>query len=188
MDDDVAVAVRRSPIIQMDRFVRQVKGELVRKRLRRRHDRHGVVVRQADALLEPGLRRIAVRNEFHDVLAEQHAQLGREVRDGPAVAGAWTERRSIAVKRLVVRQDRQIVEHHVAVGVVEMAVRVDQHAQRPGHLFRQRLAELARQTRILLRVDHQQPVRRFDRAGVEIAAGADPGMDAGGDSHKLRFG
>ena len=73
-------------------------------------------------------------------------------------------------QRLLVRQDRQILEHHIAVGVIEMAVRVDQHAQRLVHVRLQRIAELARKARVLLRIDDEQSVRRLDRAGIGIAA------------------
>ena len=187
IDDDVAVTMRRPPIVQMDDFVRQVKAELVRERLRRRHDRHDVVVGQADALLEPGLRRIAVRRQLHDVLAEQHAQLGGEIGDGPTVAGSRPKPLLHRDQRLFMRQDRQLGEHHVAVGVIEVAVRVDQHAQRLAGRGHERVAELARQPRILLGIDDKEPVGCFDRAGVGIASRSDPGMDAVRHGHELRL-
>jgi len=49
-DHDVAVAMRRAPIVQMQGVVGKMKAEVVGERLGRRRDRHAVVVRQADAL------------------------------------------------------------------------------------------------------------------------------------------
>ena len=85
------------------------------------------------------------------------------------------------------RQDRQFLEHHVAVGVVEMAVRVDQHPQRLIHRSGQCIAELARETWILLSIDDQKAVRCLDRAGVGIAARSDPGMDARRYGYEMGF-
>ena len=85
------------------------------------------------------------------------------------------------------REDRHVGEDDIAGGVVEMAMRVDQHADRLAGLGLDGGAKLARQPRILLRVDREQPVRSLDRARIGIAAGADPGIDAIGDGQELRL-
>jgi hypothetical protein len=66
-------------------------------------------------------------------------------------------------------------------------MRVDQHTQWLVHSRGQRIAELPRQTRILLGIDNEESIRRFDCTGVGITARSDPGMDIGRDGHKLRF-
>ena len=63
----------------------------------------------------------------------------------------------------------------------------DQHADRLAGLRLDRGTKLARQARILLRVDGDDPLWGLDRAGIGVAARADPGMDAVGDGQKLCF-
>jgi hypothetical protein len=85
------------------------------------------------------------------------------------------------------REDRQVVEHHVAMRVIEMTVGVDQHAQRLCSDCADRLPEPAAEPRSLLGIDDERAVGRLDRAGVGIAAGADPGMDTGRDRQESGF-
>jgi hypothetical protein len=86
-----------------------------------------------------------------------------------------------------VRQDRHIGEDDVAGGVVEMAMRVDEPGHRLAGLSLDGGAELFRKPRILLGVDGDDAGRRIDGAGIGIAAGADPGMNARGDGDELRL-
>ena len=66
----------------------------------------------------------------------------------------------------VMREDRHIGEYNVAGGVVEMTMRINQHADRLVGSGFDGGAKLACQPRILLRVDYEQPMRRIDDAGV----------------------
>src|ERR1051325_1407128 len=68
-----------------------------------------------------------------------------------------------------------------------MAVSVNDVTQRLAGLGRNRIAKRARQPRVLLRVDDDEAVRRLDRAGIGIAAGANPRMHAVGDCDELRL-
>ena len=84
-------------------------------------------------------------------------------------------------------ENREILEHDVAVGVIEMAVSVDQHSQRLAGRRTDCVPEHPPKARILLSIDDEHPVRGLDCTGVGIAAGPDPSMDAWGHGHEPRF-
>jgi hypothetical protein len=62
-------------------------------------------------------------------------------------------------KRLVVRQDRYVGEHDVAGGVIEMAMRIDQHIDALAGFCFDRGAKFLRQPWILLGIDGDEAVR-----------------------------
>ena len=68
----------------------------------------------------------------------------------------------------------QVLEHHVAVRVIEVAVRVNQHAQRLAGRCADRVPEHPTEARILLSIDDEHSVGRLDSTGIRVAAGADP--------------
>ena len=85
------------------------------------------------------------------------------------------------------RQDGRVGENRTARRVIEVAMGIDDGARRLAGLGERSIAKRARQPRILLGVDDDKAVRRFDRAGIGIAAGADPRMDALGDGDEMGF-
>jgi len=123
-------------------------------------------------------RRIVVGHELEDVLPEQEPDFCREVGDRPGLAGARTEAGIHRGERLLVRKDRHVGERDVAMGVIEVAVGVDDGAQRLAGLRQHRAAQLAASRGLLLGVDDDDAVRSLDRARIGVAAGADPGMHA----------
>lgn len=152
MNDNVAVTMRWTEIVQANGVVRQMEGKAVGESLARRVDHDGIVVGWADAISEPRARGVALRRELEDILPEQEAQLGGEIRNQLAVASARTEAGIHSREHLLVRQDRRVREHRTSRRVIEMAVGVDDRAQRFAGLAVHRVAECAREPRILLRM------------------------------------
>ena len=84
-------------------------------------------------------------------------------------------------------EDRQILEHHVTVGVIEVAVRVDQDAERLAGDLADRVPEHPAEARVLLSVDDDHPIGRLDRACIRVAARSDPSVNTGSYGYKSGF-
>src|ERR1700736_4909781 len=104
----------------MHDVVGQMEGKAVGESLARRADHYFVVVGGADAVRKPGARRIAVRNEFENVLPEQEAQLGGEIGNRPGLALARAETSIHRGEGLLVRQDGRLDENGTPSRVIEV--------------------------------------------------------------------
>ena len=126
MQDQVAVAVRRSPILGVQCAFQTVDHHLVVEGFRRPDQFDLAVFRAADALEKPLLQGIAWRHQFLHIRAEQQPQLLARIGHEPSIILGGAEVSVERLPRLVVRRDRNISEGDIARGVIEMKMRVDQ--------------------------------------------------------------
>jgi hypothetical protein len=171
------------PIFHSQNVRRQSEFQPVGECFRRRLDHHRR--RAADPIDEPGaLRR---RDQLAEIAAEEHPELAQGVGHRHAFVGKRPELALERLQGLRMADDRNIAERDVSRDMVEMIVGIDDRSDRRGNRRLQRIAEFFAERAVLLGVDHHEPVRRVDRAGVGIASRPDPCMDARGDLSELRL-
>ena len=162
MNDNVAVAMRRPPVVDPHGVGRQYEFHPVGKSLRRRHDRQRS--RAADAVGEPAA--LTFRHQLLEIAAEEHPDLRQHVGDRRTLGAQWPELVLERLHRLLVRDDRHVRKSDVAGDVIEMEMRIDEGADRRLERGAQRATEFFAQRAILLGVDDDQAERRLDRARV----------------------
>ena len=162
VNDDVAVAMRRPPVVDPHGVGRQYELHPVGKSLRRRHDRQRR--RAAHALGEPAA--LTLRHQLLEIAAEEHPDLRQRVGDRRAPGAQWPQLVLERLHRLLVRDDRHVGKGDVAGDVIEMEMRIDEGADRRLERGAQGAAEFFAERAILLGVDDDQAKRRLDRTRV----------------------
>ncbi len=183
MNDDVPVAMRRAPIVDMYAILRQPELELVCESFGRRQDHQRG--RAPNALREPPA--FAFRHQLLKIAPEEHADLGQGVGTARACRAQRPELALERLQRLLMRNDGHVGECDVAGDVIKMEMRVDDRAHWQRECLRQSVAEFLAERAILLCINNDQAERRFDRACIGIASSADPCMHAFSDVFELRI-